>query len=396
LRAALAARSADGLALRLKANYWAAFVINALRVLAPGGSLCMVLPAAWDYADYSAPFRTKLPLRFRTFEVYRAREPLFGPVQDGCVVVLGREFGGAPSTSQRFELDTTADLVASLRAAGRRTRSAGAVVYLPNSRPPVAEAPPKRPFSEAFDLRIGAVTGDASFFLLTEQERLSRGLPVGAVHRCLTRSSHLSTAEATAMGWEALRDAGARVWLFRPPPRLLSHPAVAAFMKLPHARGGCDRTRFKVSHRERWYRPELPAGVDAFLSGMSRVGPWICLRRDPRLTATNTLYTLRFRLADTWEERAAWAMSLFAPEVRRQLVTAGRRYPDGLLKYEPGDLYNLVLPVPPRVRGALGIYRKMVSAFLAHDRGRFDDLTSKWFGGPADDGPAVPLRLASG
>ena len=129
---------------------------------------------------------------------------------------------------------------------------------------------------------------------------------------------------------------------------------------------------------------------------MSRVGPWICLRRDERLTATNTLYTVRFRLADTWDERAAWAISLFAPEVRRQLLSKGRRYPDGLLKYEPGDLGDLALPVPIRTRGAVARYRALVQAFLAHDRKAFDALLSDWFGVATPRGPMVPLRLVSG
>jgi adenine-specific DNA-methyltransferase len=396
LRAALALQIDGELSLRLKANYWCAFVVSALRLIAPGGNLCMVLPAAWDYADYAVAFRTKLPLRFRTFEVYRSREPLFGPVQDGCVVIVGRGFGEATIRSQRFEFETTEKLSSALRGVERHTCVSSSTVYFSASAPST-EKRVTRQFNEAFELRIGAVTGDAKFFLLTESERLERGLPMACLQRCVTRAGHLSSAEATTKSWETLRKSGARIWLFRPPQRLLEHPAVAAYLKLPHACGGCDRTRFKVFSRDPWHRSELPARVEGFLSGMSRVGPWICLRRDERLTATNTLYTVRFRLANTWEERAAWAICLFAPEVRRQLLTKGRRYPDGLLKYEPGDLHDLTLPAPVRKRGALARYRALVRTFLAQDRAKFDLLISDWFGYASTtlSAPAVPLRLAS-
>jgi hypothetical protein len=352
----------------------------------------MVLPAAWDYADYAATLRSKLPLRFRRFEVYRAGEPLFGAVQDGCIVIVGRGLGGTPSSSVRFELATTGELISSLKRSGRSAPSSGTVIHLTGQ----LEAPERRTalFNEAFDLHIGAVTGDARYFLLTEEERREHGLPVAALRRCVTRARHLRAADATAAAWTSLRDSGARVWLFRPPPRLEKDPAVSKYLKLKPARGGCHRRRFKVATRDPWYVTPLPARVDGFLSGMTRVGPWICLRRDERLTATNTLYTVRFRRADTWEQRAAWSISLLSPDVRRQLLVRGRRYPDGLLKYEPGDLHDLVLPVPHRAKGALAHYRALVAALLAHDRVLFARLIEQWFG-EAKAAPTVPLLLAA-
>ena len=146
LRAALSLRTTDDLSLRLKANYWCAFLVSALRLIAPNGSLCMVLPAAWDYADYAGALRARAPLRFRAFEVYRSREPLFGPVQDGCVVIVGRGFGASPTRTERFEFETTEALTSALCAAERRARASSAIVYLPG-RGRVVEERATRPFS---------------------------------------------------------------------------------------------------------------------------------------------------------------------------------------------------------------------------------------------------------
>lgn len=393
LHSALRVRDHRGHALRFKGNYWGAFLLCAVRLLAPGGCLCVVLPAAWDYADYAEPLRRYLPSRFGRFEVYRCAEPLFGSVQDGCVVLVGRDFGATRTTASRFELATTADVVSAVASSARKRKASADVISLGRDRP--AERPMRR-FDEAFDLKIGAVTGDAHYFLLTDEERRAQDLPVEALRPCLTRARHLRHAEATDASWRSLRDAGERVWLFHPPDRLIDHPAVAKFIALPASRGGCHRQRFKVTQRQPWYRSGLPARVEGFMSGMSRVGPWICLRESERLTATNTLYTIRFRLAKTREQRAAWAMSLFAPEVRSKLLAKGRRYADGLLKYEPGDLNDVLLPTPPRTRGALKHYREMVGAFLAHDRVRVDQLSGEWFGAPAPEHAAVPLFLYTG
>jgi hypothetical protein len=393
LHAALRVRDHRGHPLRFKGNYWSAFLLCAVRVLAPGGCLCVVLPAAWDYADYAEPLRTYLPSRFGRFEVYRCGEPLFGSVQDGCVVLVGRNLGAKRTIASRFELAATNDFIAGLASSGRKGKASADVISL--GREPLAERPMRR-FDEAFNLKIGAVTGDAHYFLLTDEERRTHELPAGALRPCLTRARHLRQAEATNALWKRLRDAGERVWLFHPPDRLVGHPSVARFIALPTSRGGCNRQRFKVTQREPWYRSELPVQVEGFLSGMSRVGPWICLRESQKLTATNTLYTIRFRLAHTRDQRAAWAMSLFAPEVRAQLLVKGRRYADGLLKYEPGDLHDLLLPVPPRTRGAPKHYQAMVAAFLAHDRTQVDKLTAEWFGALSPGHASVPLFLYTG
>jgi hypothetical protein len=393
LHAALRVRDHRGQALRFKGNYWSAFLLCAVRVLAPGGCLCVVLPAAWDYADYAEPLRKYLHSRFGRFEVYRCGEPLFGSVQDGCVVLVGRDFGAKRSVTRRFELPATSEFIATLANAGARGKAGAQIISL--GREPLAERPVHR-FEDAFDVKIGAVTGDAHYFLLTEEERQAHGLPSEALRPCLTRARHLTKAQATDALWRSLRDAGERVWLFHPPDGLVDHPNVAKFIARPTPRGGCHRKRFKVRQREPWYRSELPARVQGFMSGMSRVGPWICLRESKNLTATNTLYTIRFRQAHTLDQRAAWAMSLFAPEVRAQLLAKGRRYPDGLLKYEPGDLHDVLLPVPTRTRGALTHYRRMVAAFLGHDREGVDKLTAEWFGAPSPEQVSVPLLLYTG
>ncbi len=393
LHTALRVRDHRGQALRLKGNYWHAFLLCAVRLLAPGGSVCVVLPAAWDYADYAETLRKHLPSRFGRFDVYRCGEPLFGAVQDGCIVLVGRDLGAKRSVSRRFEHATTSDLITTLATSGRRGKASADVISLGREEP--AERQVRR-FDEAFDLKIGAVTGDAHYFLLTEQERSAHGLPIEALRPCLTRARHLTRAEAADASWRRLRDAGERVWLFHPPDRLVDHPSVAKFIALPPSRGGCHRQRFKVTQREPWYRAVLPARVEGFMSGMSRVGPWICLREFFKDTATTEIYTIRFRLAQTRDQRAAWAMSLFAPEVRAQLLAKGRRYADGLLKYEPGDLRDLLLPVPQKTRGALKHYRAMVAAFLTHDRARVDELTAEWFGVQAAEHAAVPLFLYAG
>ena len=61
----------------------------------------------------------------------------------------------------------------------------------------------------------------------------------------------------------------------------------------------------------------------------------------PRLVATNTLYVVRCLTTSSGDERTAWAMWLLTSEAAERLQCVGRRYADGLLKYEPRDLAEL-------------------------------------------------------
>ena len=101
-----------------------------------------------------------------------------------------------------------------------------------------------------------------------------------------------------------------------------------------------------MRNRSPWYRTLLPSPIHGFLSGMAEPGPWIALNRMSSLTATNTLYVVTFSENIQDENKFSWAMALLTPTVRKQLERLRRRYPQGLSKYEPGDVMDLRLPVP--------------------------------------------------
>jgi hypothetical protein len=83
------------------------------------------------------------------------------------------------------------------------------------------------------------------------------------------------------------------------------------------------------------------------------------------LTATNTLYVIRFLNAESADEKAAWAMWLLTTKAQRRLRAIGRRYADGLLKFEPGDIGKLVIDRPLKTSGAYREYKRAVRLLLA-------------------------------
>ncbi len=350
-----------------KANAWYAFLCAALGLLRPGGGLCFVLPSAWEYADYATDLREAVQGRFARVEVYRSETSVFPGVLDGCVILAADGFGSPPNACVRRTFRTGEELIAAL---GHRADP------LPDFK---MEPRPKTGnlvrFGDVARVRIGGVTGAVDYFLMSETKRLELSLPRGSVRQVLTRSRHLTQSSIDSADWRVLRDAGERVWLFWPELEENS-PPVERYLQSGKDRGIPDLQ--KVRAREHWQHTRLPPRPDGFVSGMTPVGPWICLNRAPGLSATNTLYTVHFHQRLSHSQRAAWALSLLCSHAIDQHSELGRRYSDGLLKFEPRDVMNLIVPVPPaRPAEATRVYREAVRALLAgalNTARRFADL----------------------
>src|SRR5260221_3344917 len=143
------------------------------------------------------------------------------------------------------------------------------------------------------EIRIGAVTGDNPYFLLTEEDRMAHNLPTTALQPVVSRVSHICTEAITGSLWKKLRDSNERIWLFRPPDSLLTTRSVARYLRLSAEEGGCNRTAQKVSIRSPWHRTPLPEPPHAFISGMAGGRPQNFLHPVKKFKAINILYITR-------------------------------------------------------------------------------------------------------
>jgi adenine-specific DNA-methyltransferase len=228
-------------------------------------------------------------------------------------------------------------------------------------------------------IRLGGVTGDASYFVLSDEQRVQHDLPCSVCRPIISRARHLTSGAITTDYWRQLRDDGERVWLFDPRPSQTNIEAVRRYLDLSPQQGGCDRTALKVRSRDPWYRTPIQRSIDGFMSGMSGWGPWLVFRKMPRLVTTNTLYVVHFRLGQTEDERAAWAMWLLTSEAAQHLHRVGRRYPDGLVKFEPRDIAHLPIATPVRTGGAYDAYERAVRLLLKGQKVASRHEADKWF-----------------
>jgi len=339
-----------------RSNYWCAFLAASLRLLEPGGDLAFVLPAAWEYASYAEGLRDEVRRSFRLVDTHRSMRPLFPEVQEGCVVLIAKSFLSTPQQARDYIHSDSSELVDALHN--------GAPLERIVVRTPVAQRSKTKSFDEIFSLRIGCVTGDANYFLLTETERTKNHLPFSAVQPVLSRAKHLVDAQITFASWNRLRSQDERVWLFSPDRAALRSKAVRAYISFGEE--SCDLSSYKLKRRNPWYLvSDVRTDIVGFMSGMTKAGPWLCLRSMRGLAATNTLYVISEKKRMAYAERCSWALGMLTTPVRQQLHGLARRYADGLSKLEPRDISTLRLPEPPEILGAPAVYKKAVEALLS-------------------------------
>lgn len=160
---------------------------------------------------------------------------------------------------------------------------------------------------------------------------------------------------------------------------LLAPSAVQRYIHEGASEGRCRINGTKVASRAPWYRVPLPKPAHAFLSGMTTRGPWLAINEFTNVQATNTLYVVRFRSRVTMSRRFAWAIALQTTQVRSAIMARGRRYGQGLLKFEPGDFRDVLVPVPPNGTDARSSYAQIVRKLVAGETDLAQDLADKWF-----------------
>jgi adenine-specific DNA-methyltransferase len=340
------------------ANTWYAFVLASLRLLKKDGSLAFVLPSAAEFTNYSAAIRKSVHETFSSLELYRCTRPLFEGVQEGTIVAIARGYGSGPCKVRRKRFCTREGLIKALAQSGKlagrqcRIRSATSSSALV-------------PLKSIAKVRLGGVTGDASFFLMDEETRRELRLPTSAFTPVISKARHLRFPYIEREQWNEMKNADERVWLFNPTPFLVRKESRVKNYLYPRE-GGCNRAAHKVASRKPWYRTLLLTRADAFMSGMSQYGPWLCVNEFPELRATNTLYVLSF-VEQYREERYMWALALLTSIAQRQIRGIGRHYADGLVKYEPGSLGEVELPrLQPNANYRL-LYQQAVTSLLDSD-----------------------------
>lgn len=231
---------------------------------------------------------------------------------------------------------------------------------------------------DEIEIRLGGVTGDSRYFVLSESARKAHSLPISSLVPVVTRSRHVCGSKISRNEWGRLRNSDERIWLFRPTAAIRNVPSVQRYLDLAPSDGGCNRSAYKVSNRSPWHTTPLPRRIDGFISGMSSVGPFLSFRDMRRLNATNTLYVFTFKKKCTLLNQRAVSLGLLTSSVRSQLSEKSRRYAGGLKKLEPSDLNDLLIPKLRNTNRITTAYDNAVTALVNGDAARAEEIADSF------------------
>ena len=350
--AARAAMNEAGLVLPASASAWAYFLVHALRFLADGGRLAMLVPEAILQADYAAVVRNLLASRFGNVCLVHIRDRLFEDTDEAVVAVAASEYG--QKGSLRVEAVERAEDLATILNAPKGGSSASHVTTEKGRRTDSAileqigeleQHAVVRRFSDLATVRIGLVTGANKHFIRDVQDLKRLGVPRRAWVQLVPRSRWLLGLKFTEEDLQELVDAGQRAILVWPTPAYENVPGVQRWISEGLEAG--MHQRFKCSIRDPWFRVILPPVPDAFAT-CARLGAPMLVLNQAGCHCSNALHAIY------WHRGSDASPLAIAVGFLTSLVSIwgefhGRRYGGGVLKIEPGALSRMPVPV---VQGA--------------------------------------------
>jgi adenine-specific DNA-methyltransferase len=341
-----------GVRLTRLASSWAPFVVHATSFVAPGGRFAQVLPGELMHAQYAQEVVEFLRREFERIFVAVFDERVFpGALED--VVLLFAEGRGAPGEADVCVIPCTAldDVEDRLEAAGRSPGvqlESGRGRLLSQLLPAEAQLLYDRLSTDSRMQRLGAiasvdigiVTGANEFFVLTEAD--AGGLHSDLVMPAVAKAVQVAGARLSARDHRELLKDGQR-GLMLVADTTASSKALKS-IQAHVARGeamGLDE-RYKCRIREPWWALPVPrqGAADLLLTYCSDEHPRLALN-EAKALSTNTIHGVRI---SNDVDGAALAAGFYNSLTLLSAELEGRSYGGGVLKLEPTEAEQLLLP----------------------------------------------------
>lgn len=346
--AAMRAAADAGVSVPETASAWAYFLVHAMRFIADGGRLTMLVPEALLQADYAVAIRDAVAARFRSVRLIHLRDRLFDGTRESVVVVAASGFGKRGSMSVE-SVQHADDLGRALRSPPSALNSPS--VTAPNGRSVgratiqlLAELErfgPIRKLADVAAVRIGLVTGANSHFIRSREYLERIRVPRRAWWRIVPRTRWLSGLDFCRGDHERLDRAGRTAFLVRPSRAHEKASGVRQWVADGVAAGVHERSH--CNKRDPWFRMALPPVPDAFGTCTRMGSPLLVLNR-AGVRCTNALHEIRWHRPNGTVPKAVCA-GFLTSAVGAWAEYHGRRYGGGVLKLEPSILMRAPVPV---------------------------------------------------
>ncbi len=340
-----------------RASYWAYILMYSMQFLRRGGRLAMVLPGAFLHTDYSAQVRESLIQHFEQVTIYLLQERVFDGTEEESVLLCA---AGARKHHKALRIGAVAE-VSDLEQAFKDTHSStrtldnaqGDGEWLRALIEPgtlalydqLVETPNVIRMGEWVKTRIGVVTGNNKYFILSRAEQEQRNISDDYLLPIIRRPTHLRGLWVRDEDLQILAENGSK-FLLLALSRVKSKLPTSLQDYIQHGQEiGVSRAR-KCRDRHPWYVVPHTFVPPAFMPCMSAAWPRLVVNRS-RYTCTNNILRILWeeeRPAEDWLRLALGTLSTLS-QLSAELV--GRSYGGGVLKLEPKELARLAVPLVP-------------------------------------------------
>jgi adenine-specific DNA-methyltransferase len=339
-----------------KSSLWAYFVLASLHALRENGRLGMILPQALIHADYSRDLLQYVSGQFTQCILLSIRERCFqsSGADERIVILLGDCYRAETKPNEIF-LHESADVsnaqrflaAISKRQVETLPRLNGNVIshFIPLHRGDnidLINVPQSQALGDFAEIRIGVVTGDNKFFLLSEHQRRKLRIPLSAVIPLLPRFQFCNGLILNQKEWEQLCAKGNKCWLLLPEEDEHRKTVLRYLETYPKEKLSNNATFRK---RKTWFRTVIGYPPDAFLRYMGNRGPRVAIA-GYGVTCTNTIHRLYFKKHISVIKRKAIVLALHSSFSQLSAELEGRTYGSGVLKLEPSEALRIRVIVP--------------------------------------------------
>lgn len=390
---AVASLAEMGLKISGRASYWAFFVLHSLRFLRPSGRLAMVLPGSFLHADYAVPVREHLLNNFKCVIAILLQERIFDDAEEETVILLAEGHGQPHEEVRVGSADSANDLGQIFKTLTRATRKlehpdrdGGWLRALLDTTTlslfdRISVGPHVVRLGEWAAPRIGVVTGNNRFFIVSKREQESKGISDKHVRSILTRATQLQGLCVRAADVKRIAESGKNALLISPPATGPLPEGLKRYLSEGKKNGASDS--YKCRSRRPWYIVPNKFAPAAFMHYMTAAWPRVVLNYS-KATCTNAIHRLVWTEHRPKADLQRVALGSLSTLTQLSAELVGRSYGGGVLKLEPSEASRLLVPVDTHVdvdrlfgdvddllrRGQMRLATELVdSAFLVESMG---------------------------
>jgi tRNA1(Val) A37 N6-methylase TrmN6 len=344
-----------GIRISGRASYWAFFLLYSIQFLKPGGRLAMILPGALLHTDYSSKVREFLVNHFEQINICLLQERIFEGTQEESVIVCAKGAGKPHKEVHVGTASTVQDLAKVLRDLEHQEQSSNlgigdgewlrALIDQDTLKiyEEITEDPNVIRLGDWVNTRIGVVTGNNRFFILSPKEREQKGIPESFFVPILRRPAYLRGLTAKNSDFRPLKDQGKEYLLLSPPEKPSKMPkSLQKYIEYGEENG--VHLAQKCTVRDPWYIVPQTYVPPAFIACMAASWPRLVVNNSD-YTCTNNIIRLIWKVKRPYKDWRKLALGSLSTLSQFSAELVGRSYGGGVLKLEPTELTRLAIPI---------------------------------------------------